>query len=255
LARPDDLVSAAPGQTLAGLESGLSAGRARADGTFAPYPERAAIEAGAIAGHTKPLVWLRDKVEVFLIQVQGSARVRLADGRVIRLVYAGRNGQPYSSIGRILVAEGHVPPEGIGMERLKSWIRTQGQGEQEPGGRLMARNKSYVFFAIDQSLPAEAGPIGGAGLALTPLRSLAIDRAIWPYGLPVWIDADMPWQGAASTPMRRLMVAQDTGSAILGPSRADIFFGSGDAAGLKAGEIRHKGAFIVFWPRDEGNER
>ena len=190
-----------------------------------------------------------------MIQVQGSARVRLGDGRLLRLVYAGRNGRPYSSIGRILIECGAIRPEDMSLAALKGWVRAQGQKPGEAGAALLRRNESYVFFRLEQAPEAESGPIGGAGLSLTPLRSLAIDRDIHPYGTPVWIDAEIPWRSAAPTPFRRLMIAQDTGSAIIGPARADIYFGSGDAAGARAADVRHAGEFVVFLPVEEGSLR
>ncbi|WP_245257535.1 murein transglycosylase A [Methylocapsa acidiphila] len=227
---------------------------AAADGA-APYPDRAAIESGAIASHAAPIVWLSDPIEVFLIQVQGSARVRLPDGRLLRLVYAGRNGQPYTSIGRVLIEAGEIAEAEMSLARLKAWVRDHGQEPGQAGRALMQRNKSYVFFALDPTLDPADGPIGGQGVNLAPLRSIAVDRTIWPYGSPVWIDAKIPWASSAPSPFRRLMVAQDTGSAIIGPARADIFFGSGDDAGARAGDIRDAGEFIVFLPTEEGFSR
>ncbi len=218
-------------------------------------PARAAIEAGALGGSAHPIVWLRDPIEVFMIQVQGSARVRLADGRLLRLVYAGRNGWPYASIGRIVIESGAIAPDEMSLAALKAYVRAQGQAAGEAGAALMQRNESYVFFRLDPALDAQAGPIGGAGLSLAPLRSLAVDRNIHPYGTPVWIDADIPWRSSAPTPFRRLTIAQDTGSAIIGAARADIFFGSGDAAGARAGDVRHAGEFVVFLPIEEGSVR
>ncbi len=218
-------------------------------------PPRAAIEAGALGGCADPIVWLRDKTEVFMIQVQGSARVRLAEGRELCLVYAGRNGLPYTSIGRILIESGAIKPEDMSLGTLKAWVRAQGQAPGEAGAALMLRNESYVFFRFEAALDAQAGPVGGMGLSLAPLRSLAVDRNIHPYGTPVWIDAEIPWRSSAPTRFRRLMIAQDTGSAIIGPARADIFFGSGDSAGARAGDIRHPGEFVVFLPVEEGSVR
>ncbi len=244
LARPDDLVTFAAGERPPGLDPALSAARRTSDG-FASYPTRAAIETGALGPLGNPLVWLRDPVEVFLMQVQGSGRVRLPDDRVLRLVYAGRNGHPYTSIGRIIVSEGHVPLEDLSLDRLKAWLRAN----PADATRIMHRNASYVFFAIDQALPPGAGPIGGAGLSLTPWRSIAIDRGLWPYGLPVWIEVDLP-RGTRAEPFRRLTIAQDTGSAIVGPARADLYHGSGEEAGRRAGALRHAMRFVVFWPID-----
>jgi membrane-bound lytic murein transglycosylase A len=216
-----------------------------------PYPDRAAIEAGAIERHTAPIVWLRDRVEVFLVQVQGSARVRLEDGSLLRLVYAGRNGHPYTSIGRILIDSGEIAEADMSLATLKQWIRAHGQNPGDAGAMLMHRNKSYVFFSLHQECEPASGPIGGQGISLTALRSIAVDRAIWTYGLPFWIAADLPWRGSCPSPFRRLMIAQDAGSAITGPARADIFFGSGDDAGARAGDIRHAGDVVVLLPAEE----
>ncbi|MGH6848065.1 MAG: murein transglycosylase A [Methylocella sp.] len=215
------------------------------------YPDRAAIEAGAIERHAAPLVWLRDLVEVFLVQVQGSARVRLADGGLLRLVYAGRNGHPYTSIGRILIDTGEIPRADMSLASLKQWIRAHGQNPGDAGAALMHRNKSYVFFSLHEEWEPARGPLGGQGISLTALRSIAVDRAIWTYGLPFWIAADLAWRGSSPSPFRRLTIAQDTGSAIRGPARADIFFGSGDDAGARAGDIRHAGDVVVLLPAEE----
>ena len=212
-----------------------------------PGPPRRAIEADAVAGRIPALVWLRDWVEVFLMQVQGSGRVSFADGSSLRLVYDGRNGRPYTSIGRILVETGRIAAPEMSLDRLKAWVRAQGQAPGEAGRALLWRNESYVFFRAGEA--REAGPTGGQGLPLTPLRSLAVDRTLWPYGLPVWVEAELPWRGPAPEPFRRLMVAQDTGSAILGPARADLYFGSGEAAGRLAGGIRHAARLSVLLPR------
>ncbi|WP_020173967.1 murein transglycosylase A [Methyloferula stellata] len=240
LGRPDSLVDLRQSESLAGAAAPF----------LEPYPDRAAIDAGALEGRVKPLVWVKDKVEAFFIHVQGSARVKLRDGAEVRLTYAGRNGHPYTSIGRILVVEHDIPPEKAGLTGLKDWIRTQGQGPGEAGAALMLRNKSYIFFALTEVLRPEEGPIGGQGVSLTAFRSIALDRAIWPYGLPMWIDAEIPWQSPASSKFRRLMIGQDTGSAIVGAARGDLYFGSGDAAGALAGAIRHKAEFTVLLPRD-----
>jgi membrane-bound lytic murein transglycosylase A len=216
-----------------------------------PYPDRAAIEAGTIERRTAAIVWLRDRVEVFFAQVQGSARVRLADGSLLRLVYAGRNGHPYTSIGRILIDTGEIAVADMSLAALKQWIRAHGQNPGDAGALLMHCNKSYVFFSLHEECEPARGPIGGQGISLTALRSIAVDRAIWTYGLPFWIAADLPWRGSSPSPFRRLMIAQDTGSAITGPARADIFFGSGDDAGARAGDIRHAGDVVALLPAEE----
>ncbi len=248
LARPDDLVTLPQGESLEGPDGPLQAALAGPQG-LAPYPDRAAIEAGGLGDRARPILWLKDKVEVFFIQVQGSARVRLRDGSERRLTYAGRNGHPYSSIGRILIKDENLTPEQADMAGVKHWIGAHGLAPGEAGAALMLRNKSYVFFSFADARSAVEGPVGGQGLPLTPLRSLALDRGIWPYGLPVWIDATIPDGTGGEEHLARLAIAQDTGSAILGAARMDLFVGSGATAGHRAGLIRHPVSFIVLWPR------
>jgi membrane-bound lytic murein transglycosylase A len=244
LARPRDLVSFAPGEGAPGLDPGLAGAEQREDGRLAPYPDRAAIEARG----GEAVVWLADEVEVFFAQVQGSAQLRLADGRKARLVYDGRNGQPYTSIGRLLIEAGEIPEGEMSLARLKAWLRANGLKPGDKGRAIMQRNASYVFFRLVEDVDPALGPIGGAGIALTPLRSIAVDRTLWSYGLPFWIEAELPWESDELSPFRRLTVAHDTGSAIVGAARADIFFGAGEAAGARAGAIRCRGAFAVLAP-------
>jgi membrane-bound lytic murein transglycosylase A len=246
LAKPDDLVPVPPGESLPGLPEGLSAGRRDGD-LFIPYPTRAEIEAGPPDAVGQPLVWLRDPVEVFMMQVQGSGRVRLPDGRVMRVAYAGRNGHPYTSVGRAIVERGLAPPEQLTLEPLKAFLRE----DTARGRELMWLNRSYVFFRHAAELPEDKGPIGGAGLPLTPWRSIAVDRTLWPYGLPVWMEVDLPLPDGTTEPFRRLVIAEDTGSAIVGPARADLYHGSGEVAGRRAGALRHPMRFTVLWPRRE----
>ena len=246
LSRPNDLVTLAPGETLAGFDASLAAARRLPDGRLVPYPARAEIEAAFPLG-CQVLAWLPDHVEVFLVQVQGSARLRFADGATARLGYAGRNGHPYTSIGRKLIERGAIAEADMSLAALKQWLRAQGAA----GRALMRENASYVFFRFEEGLDPALGPCAAASVQLTPLRSIAIDRGLWSYGLPFWLDARLPWEGPAATLLRRLMIAQDTGSAIVGPARADIFFGTGDAAGARAGDIRHAAEMHVLLPREE----
>ncbi len=185
-----------------------------------------------------------------MIQVQGSARVRLPDGRLVRLVYNGRNGKPYTSIGRALIEKGEIPENEMSLGRLKAFLREAGLQPGERGRAWLQLNRSFVFFRLDDTLDPALGPIGGAGAPLTPLGSLAVDRALWSYGLPFAVAAELPWRGACLEPFRKVMIAQDTGSAIVGPARFDLFFGSGEAAGERAGAIRHRGEAMVLWPRE-----
>ena len=241
LARPPDLVGFAPGEGPPDFDPALAGARRRADGALEPYPARAEVEEAGLA----PIVWLEDAVEVFLIQVQGSGRVILPDGRQTRLVYDGRNGQPYTSIGRLLIEAGEISESEMSLARLKAWLRANGLQAGERGRELMRRNRSYIFFRLEEVGSPEEGPIGGAGVSLTALRSIAVDRTRWSYGLPFWIEAELP-EGR----FRRLMIAQDTGSAILGEARFDLFFGTGDAAGSRAGAIRHPCQASVLLPRE-----
>ncbi|THD47584.1 MAG: transglycosylase [Bradyrhizobium sp.] len=243
-ARPADLVSFPPGGGPRDFDPALAGAQRLPDGTLRPYPERAEIE----ARDGEAIAWLADPVEVFFVQVQGSARLRLPDGREARLVYDGRNGQPYTSIGRLLIEAGEIGEREMSLARLKAWLRTNGLRVGERGRAILQRNRSYIFFRLETGADPALGPIGGAGVALTPLRSIAVDRTIWPYGTPFWIDADLPWASEAPSPFSRLMIAQDTGSAILGAARADIFFGAGEAAGGRAGDLRHRGDFTVLLP-------
>jgi len=250
LGRPSDLVTLTPDNTPKDFPPDLASARRRHDGSLSSYPERASIENEADAGDAMPLLYVRDGIELFMMQVQGSARIRLPDGRLLRLTYAGRNGQPYTSIGRLLVERGEIPAKEMSLARLKAWVRANGQKRGDAGRKLMQENKSYVFFRIDGALGEKSGPVGAASLPLTRLRSIAVDRNLWPYGLPMWIDAEIPWRSTGPETFQRLMIAQDTGSAILGAARADIFFGTGARPGRLAGNIRHRARMFALLPKD-----
>jgi membrane-bound lytic murein transglycosylase A len=244
LDRPEDLVTVQQGDTLPGLDKGLQAARRTGQG-YEPYPDRAAIEEGALGSLAKPIVYLREPGEAFIIHVQGSARIRLDHGSVMRVAYAGRNGRPYTSIGRLLVQRGEMDLETMTLEKLMGWLKSH----PEPAKALMRQNQSYIFFREASELAPEDGPIGGAGTPLVPGRSLAVDRSLWSYGLPVWLEGQLPLTLDRTEPLRRLMIAQDTGSAIVGPARGDFFFGSGDEAGRRAGLLRHAVRFVVLQPK------
>jgi membrane-bound lytic murein transglycosylase A len=248
LARPADLVTFPAGRAPPSFDPALTGAQRLGSGALRPYPERAAIEAGA---EGRVILWLPDAVELFMAQVQGSASVALPDGRLVRLAYDGRNGQPYTSIGRLLIEAGDIPEAEMSLARLKSWLRAN---DPAPGGKaraLMQRNRSYVFFKLETAFDPADGPVGGAGIGLTALRSIAVDRGVWAYGTPFWLDAYLPWRSAQPEAFARLMIAQDTGSAILGAARADLYFGGGDEAGIRAGDIRHACDFTVLLPAGE----
>ena len=241
LARPTDLVTFGLDPPPVSFPQDITGARRLSDGSLVPYADRAQIE----AERRDPIVWVRDAVEAFLIQVQGSAQIEFPDRSRARLAYDGRNGLPYTSIGKILIEGGEIAEGAMSLASLKAWLRR----DSARGLNMMRRNRSFVFFQLVEDFDPALGPIAGAGVPLTPLRSIAVDRTIWAYGLPFWIDAELPWADDMPRPFRRLMIAQDTGSAIVGPARADVFFGSGDRAGARAGAIRHRAEFVVLLPQ------
>ncbi|MGQ3675035.1 murein transglycosylase A [Xanthobacter sp. TB0139] len=234
LARPTDLV-----ETPEGVR------RQVADAALPAYFTRAEIEDGALAGRGLEIAYLKDPVDLFFMQIQGSARLRLPDGRVMRLNYAGKNGHPYVAVGRELIAKGLVPREEMSMARIRAYMTAHPQA-----GRALRRlNPSYVFFQAVDLKPGE-GPMGAQGVPLTAGRSLAVDRRLHVYGSPVYVDAELPLSAPGkSSPFQRLMIAQDTGSAIIGPARGDIYFGAGPKAATQAGRMRHGGNFTLLVPR------
>ena len=247
LARPSDLIDVRAVEA-ENWDRRFEGARLDENGVLEPYPDRAAIEGGAISGRTQAILWLEDHVEVFFAQVQGSARVRLPDGRRMRLIYDGRNGRPYSSIGRALIEGGEIPADEMSLSRCKAWLRSNGLEIGQAARAILQRNESYVFFRLEPEFDPKAGPVGGQGLPLTAMRSIAVDRNVWTYGTPVWINADLSLAGLGAGPSGRLVIAQDTGSAIVGPARGDLFIGAAAEAGRIAGNIRHPADFIVFLP-------
>jgi membrane-bound lytic murein transglycosylase A len=208
------------------------------------YYDRAQIENGALAGRFLEICWLRDPIEAYAIHIQGSARVRLAEGGMLRLNYDAHNGHSYTPIGRILIERNIIPREQMSFERIRQWM------EENPEEAVQVRraNKAFVFFRV-ASLADDEEAIGAQGIPLTAGRSIAVDSQLHVYGMPFWIEADLPLDSARETsPFRRLMVAQDTGSAIVGPARADLYFGAGEEAGRRAGRIRHPGRFVMLVP-------
>ncbi len=200
---------------------------------------RAVIDGGILQGRGLEIAWLDDPVEAYFLHIQGSGRVRMPDGSVIRVGYAGKNGQPYRSVGQEMVRRGIRTLDQVSAQTIKAWVRANPQA----GADLLAFNPSYVFFRKIK-LSADAGPIGAMGRSIFAQRSVAIDPAFTPLGAPVWVEKD------GRKPFRRLMVAQDTGGAIKGMQRADIFYGTGDAAGDAAGTIKDAGRMILLLPID-----
>jgi membrane-bound lytic murein transglycosylase A len=184
------------------------------------------------------IAWVDDPVELFFLQIQGSGRVRLPDGGYLRVGYRGANGHPYRSIGVELVRRGVYNAHQVSAEVIKNWVRRN----PVEGRELLFHNPSYVFFREVSRVPAHKGPLGAMNRSVTALRSIAVDPAFVPLGAPVWVEKD------GEIPLRRLMIAQDTGSAIKGAQRADIFFGTGDTAGQAAGRLRDPGRMLVLLP-------
>jgi membrane-bound lytic murein transglycosylase A len=241
--RPDDLVPLTLDLMRARYNDRLTSMRQSQAG-LVPYSTRAEIVAGALSGRGLELLYLDDAVELFFMQVQGSGRVLLREGGTTRLTYAGKNGHPYSSIGRLLVERGELAAADASMEAVKGWLRA----DPERGMRLMAENASYGFFRELDAEEGRDGPPGAQGVALTPGRSLAVDAAVHALGTPVFVTApDLKTPDGA--PFRRLMIAQDVGSAIRGPERGDIFWGCGAAAGTVAGTTKAAAKFIVLLPK------
>ncbi len=239
LALPKDLVQADPGPGSPG--EGTTIGRL-SDGHLVPYYDRAQIAAGALSHRGLELFWLADPVDAFLLQVQGSGRVRLPNGAIARVGYAGKNGLAYVPIGRLLAQRGEIPADQVSMQTIRAWLAA------DPGkaATLMDENPSYVFFRELPGLTQDEGAPGAFGVALTPGRSLAVDPRWLPLGAPVFVETTDPLN---AQPLRRLTLAQDTGSAIQGALRGDLFFGWGAHAEDRAGRMRQPGRAWLLLPR------
>jgi membrane-bound lytic murein transglycosylase A len=210
-----------------------------------PYYDRAEIEDGAIAGRGLEICWLKSQTDLLFAQIQGSARVRLEDGSTIRINYDAHNGYPYTAVGRILIDRGIIPKEQMSMQRIRQWMDQNPDGANE----LRRQNRSYVFFR-EVPLSDKDEAVGAQGVPLTPGRSIAVDKSLHVYGTPFFIAGELPIESPQSkTPFRRLMVAQDTGSAITGPARADIYYGAGPEAGRVSGRFRQNMQFVMLVPR------
>jgi len=210
-----------------------------------PYYDRGEIEDGVIAGRGLEICWLKNPTDLLFAQIQGSARVRLEDGSTLRINYDAHNGYPYTPVGRILIERNIIPKEQMSMHRIREWMEQNPDGAKE----LRRQNRSYIFFREVQ-LSDKDEAVGAQGVPLTPGRSIAVDKGLHVYGTPFFIEGELPIESEQSrTPFRRLMVAQDTGSAIVGPARADIYFGAGLDAGKVAGRLRHGARFVILVPK------
>jgi membrane-bound lytic murein transglycosylase A len=240
---PPDLVEVTEANRPPGWDPEIRFARRTSGGLF-PYFDRAAIEEGALQGRGLEIAFLEDPVDAFLVHVQGSARLRLIDGGTLRIAFAAKSGHAYTSIGRLAVERGILPKERADKDGLEKWLRAN----REAGRSLMRENRSYIFFR-ETVLSENEGPLGAAEVPLTKLRSLAIDRTLHTFHTPIFVAAEGLCDSERGTPFRRMMIAQDTGSAIVGAARGDIFFGSGADAGSLAGRVRHQATMTILVPR------
>jgi membrane-bound lytic murein transglycosylase A len=240
--RPPELVNIVE-ESMRGASGGaLTHGRQSEKGVV-PFATRAEIEQGALKGRGLELVYLANPVDAFFMQIQGSGRVKFADGTSARISYDGKNGHPYTSIGRHLIDTGHIQAASMSLDALGGWLKADpGRGQ-----RVMWQNKSYVFFRELQGEEAKSA-LGVLHIPLTAGRSLAVDAGFHAIGIPIYIDAPTLIHAGQAGGFNRLMIAQDVGSAIKGPERGDVYFGAGDAAGKLAGVTKHPGRFHVLLP-------
>ena len=243
--RPNDLLLPFGDKSPQGFANSGHAMRRRPDGSLVPYYTRAEIEDGALHGQRLEICWIRDPIDLLFIQIQGSARVHLEDGTTLRINYDGYNGHPYTPVGRVLIERGEVPREQMSMERIRAWMNAH----PDEAKALRDENRSYVFFRV-VGLSGQEEARGAQGLPLIPERSIAVDKALHVYGTPFFIQAGLPLgPSGENTAFHRVVIAQDTGSAIIGPARADVFFGAGNDAGKIAGRLRHPAEFALLVPR------
>ncbi|MBT4889046.1 MAG: murein transglycosylase, partial [Rhodospirillales bacterium] len=239
-ARPKDIISVDLGKFRAELSGTVVAGRMEKN-EFLPYYDRAAIMGGALSGKQLELMWVNSAVDAFFLHIQGSGRVIMEDGSSVRVGYAGRNGARYVAVGRELIAAGLVSQEDMSMQAIRAWMEANPVAAQA----LMNTNPSYIFFRLLD----EANPVGAQGVELTAGYSLAVDDDFIPYGMPIWLDITDPRDPDHKTPLRRLVVSQDTGSAIKGPVRGDLFWGGGREAAAAAGVMKEHGMYYLLLPR------
>lgn len=237
--RPEDLVMVDLGEFREELKGQRIAGRVNETGQLKPYEDRAKIVAGQWPHNDKVLVWVDNVVDAFFVQIQGSGVVQMKDGSALRIGYAGQNGHIYTAIGKELIARGELTKENVSMQAIRDWLATHPEQSDE----IMNTNRSYVFFKILE----KDGPDGGEGVTLTPGQSLAVDHSLLPYGVPLWVDIDYPAYGQKR--LQNLVIAQDTGGAIKGPVRGDVFWGYGPFAEQMAGPMKAQGRYWMLLPR------
>ena len=241
--RPGDLIDVTDENRPAGMDPYLAFARRTEDGPV-EYHDRPAIERGALAGQGLEIAWFADPVELFFIHVQGAARLAMTDGSVRRVAYAAKSGQRFTGIGRWLLERGELEPGQVSMQSIRAWLKAH------PGriDEVLWQNRSFIFFRDSPLGDPNLGPVAAARAQLTAGRSIAVDRLLHTFGTPFHIDAPELTRFGGQ-PFRRLMIAQDTGSAITGTARGDLFAGTGDAAGEIAGGVSHRADFHALIPR------
>ncbi len=247
LKRPDDLVNLVKETLRGSTNEKLTHARKTAKG-LVPYFTRAEIENGALKSKGLEILYLDDPVDAFFLHVQGSGRIKLRDGSKIRIGYDGKNGYRYTSIGGVLVDKGEVSWDNLTLHSLRKWLEL----DRERGRQILWQNRSYIFFREHREKKL-TGPLGAADIPLTSGRSLAVDAGYHPLGVPIYVTSPSLRHGSGSKSggFKRLMIAQDVGSAIKGAVRGDIYFGSGKKAGALAGRTKHSGSFTVLLPSSE----
>ncbi|WP_424993150.1 murein transglycosylase A [Oceaniradius stylonematis] len=242
LRRPPDLVPVDDSNRPPDFDPQMRFGRRGDDGVLTEFHDRAAIEAGALDGQGLEIAFVADPVDAFFVHIQGAARLTFSDGSTTRITYDGKTGHQFTAIGKLLVDRGEIPAASVSMQSIRAWLAAH--PDQASG--LMAENRSYIFFRETPAGEPGDGPVAAAKVPLTAGRSLAVDRLLHTFGTPVFVDADR----VAGASFRRLMIAQETGSAIVGAARGDIFFGTGSAAGEAAGGVKSPCTFTILVPRD-----
>ena len=245
LKRPDDLVDvvAATDRAAANAEGRLASMR-KTGSELSPYFTRAEIENGALEGRGLELLYLRDAADAYFMHVQGSGRIRLRDGKTVRIGYAGKNGYPYTSAGAVLISQGAIIREDLTLQSMRAWFHAH----PKQTAAVLQHNKSYIFFELKPGAETSPGPVGAQGTSLSPRRSLAIDPSYHVLGTPVFVSSETIHYGS-TTGFHHLLIAQDVGSAIKGAERGDIYWGSGKTAEEIAGRVKNRGNFFVLLPK------
>ncbi|QRM53644.1 murein transglycosylase A [Sinorhizobium sp. BG8] len=242
--RPADLADIDDANRPSGMDPYFAFGWMQEAG-IREYPDRAAIEQGFLAGRQLEIAWARSKVDVYFAHIQGAARLLYPDGSLRRITYAAKTGHPFSPIGKLLIDRGEIDRATVSMASIRDWLARNPDRMDE----VLWHNRSFIFFREAEVEDSSLGPIAAAKVPLVPGRSLAVDRLIHTFGLPFYITSETLTVIDEGKSFQRLMLALDTGSAIVGPARGDIFTGSGEAAGDRAGSVRNAADFFILIPK------